>query len=81
MLKMLCSGMVFSYPTIIPGLRSPFDPVNGLFYFGRMLDKIRLQAAGKLPEGWQAARGTTMRRQRIRADAHQMLAHGRVHRA
>lgn len=50
--------MALSYPTIIPGLRSPFDQVNGLVYFGRMLDKIRLSAAGKLPEGWQAARGT-----------------------
>ena len=48
------------YPTIIPGLRSPFEQVQGLVYFGRMLDKIRLAAAGKLPEGWQAARGTTM---------------------
>ena len=45
------------YPTIIPGLRSPFDQVGGLVYFGRMLDKIRLAASGKLPEGWQAARG------------------------
>ena len=53
--------MAQSYPTIIPGLRSPFDQVNGLVYFGRMLDKIRLAAAGKLPEGWQAARGTTMK--------------------
>ena len=26
-----------------------------------MLDKIRLAAAGKLPEGWRAARGTAMR--------------------
>ena len=50
--------MAQSYPTIIPGLRSPFDQVKGLVYFGRMLDKIRLAAAGKLPEGWQAARGT-----------------------
>lgn len=49
--------MTQSYPTIIPGLRSPFDQVKGLVYFGRMLDKIRLAAAGKLPEGWQAARG------------------------
>jgi gluconokinase len=37
---------------------SPFDQVNGIVYFGRMLDKIRLAAAGKLPEGWQAMRGT-----------------------
>ena len=49
------------YPTIIPGLRSPFDQVKGLVYFGRMLDKIRLAAAGKLPEGWRAERGTNMK--------------------
>ena len=49
--------MANSYPTLIPGLRSPSDQVNGLVYFGRMLDKIRLQAAGKLPEGWQPMRG------------------------
>jgi hypothetical protein len=47
-------------PTIIPGLRSPFDQVQGIVYFGRMLDKIRLAAKGQLPEGWQAARGTAM---------------------
>ena len=49
--------MAQSYPTIIPGLRSPFDQVNGLVYFGRMLDKIRLAAAGQLPAGWQSMRG------------------------
>jgi gluconokinase len=49
--------MASSYPTIIAGLRSPFEQVKGIVYFGRMLDKIRLAAAGKLPEGWQAARG------------------------
>src|SRR5262245_46467747 len=53
--------MASSYPTIIPGLRSPSAQVKGLVYFGRMLDKIRLAAAGKLPEGWQAARGTSMK--------------------
>ena len=58
---MFCSGMAQSYPTLIPGLRSPFDPVNGLVYFGRMLDKIKLAAAGKLPEGWLAARGMAMK--------------------
>jgi gluconokinase len=58
---MVCSGMSLQYPTIIPGLRSPFDQVRGLVYFGRMLDKIRLAAAGKLPEGWRAARGTAMK--------------------
>jgi gluconokinase len=29
-----------------------------MVYFGRMLDKIRLAAAGKLPEGWHASLGT-----------------------
>lgn len=52
--------MAQSYPTIIPGLRSPFDQVKGIVYFGRMLDKIRLFASDKLPEGWRAARGTAM---------------------
>ncbi len=33
----------------VPGLRSPYAKVGRLVYFGRMLDKIRLQAAAKLP--------------------------------
>lgn len=33
----------------IPNLRSPREPVGGIYYFGRMLDKIRLHAQGKLP--------------------------------
>jgi len=49
------------YPTIIPGLRSPSEQIKGLVYFGRMLDKIRIAAAGKLPQAWQAARGTTVK--------------------
>jgi hypothetical protein len=49
--------MALSYPTIIPGLRSPAELVGGLVYFGRMLDKMRLAAAGQLPEGWQSMRG------------------------
>jgi hypothetical protein len=53
--------MAQTYPTLIPGLRSPFEQVNGLVYFGRMLDKMRLAAAGKLPEAWQAPRGTAMK--------------------
>lgn len=56
--RMLYSGITLSYPTHIPGLRSPFDQVKGLVYFGRLLDKIRLAAAGTLPAGWQAMRGT-----------------------
>ena len=33
----------------IPGLRSDYEKVGGIVYFGRMLDKIRLKAAGRLP--------------------------------
>jgi hypothetical protein len=33
----------------VPGLRSPYVKVGRIVYFGRMLDKIRLNAAGKLP--------------------------------
>src|SRR5580765_2124419 len=50
--------MAQKYPTLIPGLRSPSAQVKGLVYFGRMLDKMRVAAAGKLPADWQAARGT-----------------------
>jgi gluconokinase len=53
--------MADPYPTIIPGLRSPAEQIQGIVWFGRMLDKIRLAAKGGLPEGWQAARGQQMR--------------------
>ena len=33
----------------VPGLRSVYAKVGRLIYFGRMLDKLRLHAAGKLP--------------------------------
>ena len=33
----------------ISGLRSCYDKVGRLIYFGRMLDKIRLHAADQLP--------------------------------
>ena len=33
----------------VPGLRSDRETVGGLVFFGRMLDKIRLHAAGMLP--------------------------------
>jgi len=33
----------------VPGLRSPYDTIGGIVYFGRMLDKIRLHAKGALP--------------------------------
>ena len=38
----------------VPGLRSPYEKVGRLVYFGRMLDKIRLQAAGRLPAEYAA---------------------------
>ena len=41
----------------VPGLRSPYDKVGGIYYIGRMFDKIRLYAAGKLPEEFQANLG------------------------
>ncbi len=44
-------------PTNIPGLRSPHETLGGLVYFGRMLDKIRLHAAGELPADWIASLG------------------------
>lgn len=44
-------------PTIIPGLRSPYEQVGGIFHFGRMLDKIRLHREGRLPPDWVSAKG------------------------
>lgn len=37
----------------IDGLRSSYETVEGLVHFGRMIDKIRLHAAGKLPAEYQ----------------------------
>ena len=34
-------------------VRSPAAKLGGLFYFGRMLDKIRVHAKGELPEDYQ----------------------------
>ena len=39
------------------GVRSPAEKIGGLFYFGRMLDKIRVHAQGKLPEEYQSNLG------------------------
>ena len=36
----------------VPGLRGDYQKVGGIVYFGRMLDKIRLKAAGQLPAGY-----------------------------
>jgi hypothetical protein len=38
--------------------RSPYDEVNGLVYFARMLDKVRLHAAGELPDDYQEHLGS-----------------------
>jgi gluconokinase len=36
----------------VPGLRHSSQKVGGIVFFGRMLDKIRLRAAGRLPAGY-----------------------------
>jgi hypothetical protein len=41
----------------VPGLRSCYSKVGRLVYFGRMLDKIRLHAAGRLPADYVANLG------------------------
>jgi len=42
---------------IIPGLRNGIEPVGGMVYFGRMIDKIRLHDAGKLPADYNRGTG------------------------
>lgn len=42
----------------VPNLRSPYAQTGGLFYFARMLDKIRLHAAGQLPQDYHANLGS-----------------------
>jgi len=39
------------------GLRSPYDKVAGLVYFGRMVDQIRANTNGQLPPDYQANLG------------------------
>jgi hypothetical protein len=41
----------------VPGLRSIYLKTERLVYFGRMLDKIHLHAAGKLPEDYHHGLG------------------------
>ncbi len=41
----------------LPNPRSAYDQVGGLYYFGRMIDKIRLHQAGKLPEDYHSNLG------------------------
>ncbi|SDT98214.1 protein of unknown function [Verrucomicrobium sp. GAS474] len=44
-------------PTVIPGLPSPYEKIDGVVYFPRMVTKIALAAAGKLPQEWIASCG------------------------
>ena len=41
----------------IRGLRSPYELVGGLYHFGRMIDKIQLHAAGRLPADYHGGLG------------------------
>lgn len=41
----------------IPGLRSSYERVGGIVFFGRMLDKIRLHARGQLPADYNLGTG------------------------
>jgi hypothetical protein len=45
----------------IPGLRHSAEQVGGIVFFGRMLDKIRLHARGKLPPDYKHGTGTDTR--------------------
>lgn len=48
---------MLAHMPLVPGLRSCYAKVGRFVYFGRMLDKIRLHAAGKLPAEYQANLG------------------------
>ena len=39
------------------GIRSPYDKVGDLFYFGRMLDKVRRHDKGELPREYEVNLG------------------------
>jgi gluconokinase len=57
------AGTLFVFVAImpsVPGLRSPYSKVGPLVYFGRVLDKIRLHAAGKLPADYIANLGKAL---------------------
>ena len=45
----------------IPGLRHSSEQVGGIVFFGRMLDKARLHAQGKLPSDYKHGAGTDLR--------------------
>lgn len=59
----------------IPGLRSDRVTVGGLVFFGRMLDKIRLHAAGRLPAEYNRGTGFDARLCRyLRIEYEQLVA-------
>ena len=45
----------------VPGLRHSAEQVGGLVFFGRMLDKIRLRAQGRLTSDYKTGTGTDAR--------------------
>ena len=45
----------------IPGLRHSAEQVGGMVFFGRMLDKIRVHAQGRLPPDYKRGSGTDSR--------------------
>lgn len=46
---------------VVEGLRSPLDKsLGGLHHLGRMIDKIRLQQAGRLPDDFQRNYGLSV---------------------
>jgi Domain of unknown function (DUF5069) len=44
-------------PMKVENLRSPYVKTGGLYYFARMIDKIRLHTAGRLPPEYQQVLG------------------------
>jgi hypothetical protein len=42
----------------VPNLRSSYVQIDGIYYFARMLDKIRLHSEGSLPPDFQSNLGT-----------------------
>jgi gluconokinase len=41
----------------VENLRSPYVKIGGLYYFARMIDKVRLHAASRLPSDYQKVLG------------------------
>src|SRR6202023_3309403 len=44
-------------PMKVENLRSPYVKTGGLYYFARMIDKVRLHAASRLPGDYQKVLG------------------------